>query len=95
MAETKWEDDDEVDSAHALTVVSLDWKPLLVSSAKLSAVVTASRAIAAALRAIGGPVAETIAMRADETARTASEGALMAVAESAMRWVESGTEGER
>lgn len=93
MAETKWEDED--DSTHTLTVVSLDWKPLLVSSAKLSAVATASRATAAALRAIGGPVAETIAARADETARLSSEAALVAVAEAAALWVGLGTGDER
>lgn len=82
-------------ASRAETVASPDWKSLLVTSAELAAVAVASRATAATLRAIGGPVAETIAARADETARTASEGALMAVAESAMRWVESGTEGER
>lgn len=76
------------------TIASPDWKSLLMTSAELVAVAVASRATAATLRAIGGPVAETIAVRADETARIASEGAVMAVAEAAARWAESGTEGE-
>lgn len=68
---------------------------LVETSIELATVVATSREAAATLRAIGGPVAETIAARADETARTASEGALMAVAEAAARWVGLSTEGER
>jgi hypothetical protein len=77
------------------TIAPPDWKSLLVTSSKLAAVATASRATAATLRAIGGPVAETIAARADETARTASEASLMAIAESAVRWFERSTESSR
>jgi hypothetical protein len=80
---------------HIASVISPDWKSLLVTSSKLAAVATASRATAATLRAVGGPVAETIAARADETARVAAEASLMAIAESAVRWFERSTESSR
>lgn len=82
-------------ASRAETVASPDWKSLLVTSAELAAVAVASRATAATLRAIGGPVAETIAARADETARVAAEASLMAIAEGAVRWLERSTESSR